>query len=91
MAVILLQQTVLKGHPKILGDGRWGILVPCNDRRALTKAILESLNSKPNRELLIKRAMEFTPNRIFPQYENLINAVISKQYPQLNREMTIEQ
>ena len=65
-----------QGSSEILGDGRWGILVPCNDRRALTKAILESLNSKPNRELLIKRAMEFTPNRIFPQYENLINAVI---------------
>ena len=70
-----------QGSSEILGDGRWGNLVPCNDRRALTKAILESLNSKPNRELLINRAMEFTPNRIFPQYENLINAVIRKQYP----------
>ena len=60
------------GPNEILGDGEWGTLVPCGDRVALAAAILRSINLDANRESLMKRAMDFTPERILPEYERLI-------------------
>ena len=66
------------GPKEILGNGRWGTLVPCGDREALTAAILRSLTLKQSRTRLIERAMEFTPKRVLPHYERLIDRAISE-------------
>ena len=66
------------GPKEILGNGRWGTLVPCGDRAALATAILSSLNLKQSRIDLVERAMDFTPERLFPQYEELIDRAMSE-------------
>jgi len=59
------------GPREILDNGRYGRLVPSGDPEALAKAILETLNDpdKPaNREERIRRAMEFSVDKIVSQY-----------------------
>lgn len=48
------------GPAEILADGRFGRLVPVEDETALATAILETLDSPPDREALRRRGLDFT-------------------------------
>lgn len=48
------------GPREILRDGRLGRLVPVGDEAALAAGILASLNDNPDREVLIRRAADFS-------------------------------
>jgi glycosyltransferase involved in cell wall biosynthesis len=48
------------GPREILGNGRFGRLVPVGDSDALAAAILETLQTTPDRALLRRRAEDFT-------------------------------
>lgn len=60
------------GPAEILGNGKWGRLVPVGDAEALTRAMLEALDAEHDREALKRRAVEFSPQRIADQYLRLI-------------------
>ena len=47
------------GPPEILGDGRWGRIVPVGDIAALAQAIATTLATPPDPALLRARAMNF--------------------------------
>jgi glycosyltransferase involved in cell wall biosynthesis len=56
------------GPDEILDNGRLGRLVPVGDEEALATAIASSLTEKHDREALIKRAKDFSVERISAQY-----------------------
>ena len=66
------------GNREILGDGLWGMLVPCNDQIALANAIAESLHITPDREKLALRALDFSTEKLLPLYEQLISDTIDQ-------------
>lgn len=63
------------GPNEIITDGRNGILVPMSNERVLANAMISLLQNKGMRERLaiegIKRADNFRPHIIIPQYEKL--------------------
>lgn len=66
------------GPREILGDGRWGALVPVGDAAALARALEETLDGKrPPAETLVRRAADFSPDRAADAYEDLFRAVIA--------------
>ena len=64
------------GPKEILEDGKWGKLIPRNNKTALVNAILEALNAKRARNELVERAMCFTSSELLPKYERLIDHVV---------------
>lgn len=56
------------GPREILLNGEIGKLVPVDDVSALARAISESLNDHPGKELLIDRAMHFSLRKSVDQY-----------------------
>jgi glycosyltransferase involved in cell wall biosynthesis len=56
------------GPREILDEGRYGQLVPAEDDRAMAQAILEVLDSPPDRERLYGRASLFTVDRAAERY-----------------------
>ena len=60
------------GPREILGDGRWGTLVPTGDRDALAGAIVEALDEKADRQKLIERARFFSVERATSGYLSLL-------------------
>jgi glycosyltransferase involved in cell wall biosynthesis len=56
------------GPSEILGNGKWGTLVPVGDAAALAKGIEESLSREHDRVLLKQRANDFSPSVIASQY-----------------------
>ncbi len=64
------------GPREILDHGKFGELVPVDDELAMTEAISRSLNSNPNREALVARALEFSPDRQMANFEQMIAQVI---------------
>ena len=66
------------GPREILDNGRYGTLVPMNNVTILVHSILESLGKEKNCDFLVKRAMEFSPEKIFPQYDTLIQKFTSE-------------
>ena len=56
------------GPSEILGNGKWGSLVPVGDATALAKSIEESLSRQHDRLLLKRRANDFSPHAIASQY-----------------------
>ena len=56
------------GPNEILENGRYGRLVPIKDPEALASAITDSLSESHDRELLKKRAQNFTVRSISDQY-----------------------
>ena len=64
------------GPREILGNGEWGTLVPCRDSDALATAIIDSIHSKRNSKHQIRRAVDFTPENLFSQFECLIQHAI---------------
>ena len=56
------------GPAEILGNGRYGRLVPVGDHDAMAQAILETLDAPPNSNLLRRRAMDFHIDKAVEQY-----------------------
>ncbi|MFO1056297.1 MAG: glycosyltransferase [Dongiaceae bacterium] len=60
------------GSAEILGDGRYGRLVPMRDPAALAAAVLAALAEPAPVELLRQRAQEFTVERAVARYRALL-------------------
>ncbi len=56
------------GPAEILEDGKWGRLAPVDDVDALARAILESLDAKPDRDALRARARAFSVSSVAERY-----------------------
>jgi glycosyltransferase involved in cell wall biosynthesis len=56
------------GVGEILEGGRFGRLVPVGDAEALAAAMLETLQSPPDRALLRQRAQDFTVEKSVKEY-----------------------
>ncbi len=66
------------GPGEILEGGRWGRLVPVGDRQALASAIAQSLGVKPDGDSLRRRASDFRPEKMLPQYERLMAGAMAE-------------
>ena len=60
------------GPDEILEDGRWGELVPVGDAKALSEAMLRTLDRPHPGEALRKRASAFGVDRAVTRYEALL-------------------
>jgi glycosyltransferase involved in cell wall biosynthesis len=56
------------GIREVLADGRFGMLVPVGDAEALAEAILETLQTPPDRAMLRQRAQDFTVEKSVKEY-----------------------
>ncbi|MGC9064032.1 MAG: glycosyltransferase [bacterium] len=56
------------GPSEILDDGRYGLLVDVGNPQQLAEAILKAMDNPPNREVLMKRGMDFSVDKIVDQY-----------------------
>jgi glycosyltransferase involved in cell wall biosynthesis len=63
------------GPREILGDGRYGRLVPVGDSQSMASAILETLRAPPERERLRARAMEFSVERSAERYCRIMGLI----------------
>lgn len=64
------------GPPEILGNGRWGKIVPVGDSEALAKAMIGTLASPPHPARLRSRGLEFTEERSVNAYLRLFDNVL---------------
>lgn len=62
------------GPDEILGDGRWGELVPVGDANALSAAMLRALDNPHPVDALRERASAFGTDRAVARYEALLLA-----------------
>jgi glycosyltransferase involved in cell wall biosynthesis len=60
------------GTAEILEGGKYGVLVPTNDPYALAEGIIETIINPPNKDLLKKKAMEFSVDISVDNYLNLL-------------------
>jgi glycosyltransferase involved in cell wall biosynthesis len=65
------------GPREILGDGRYGALVPVGDVDALADAITQAMNSKPDREALRARGSMHTAERAADALLGILDDVLS--------------
>lgn len=66
------------GPAEILGNGRWGHLVPVGEHTAMAGAILATLAEPPDRARLRQRAAAFTVDAALDRYEPLLWAERAK-------------
>ena len=64
------------GPAEILGNGRWGRLVPLGDAPALAAAIAETLDNPGDAEGRRARAMAFSAQSIAARYRTLIDGLL---------------
>jgi len=62
------------GPAEILGNGKYGKLVPVGDAEAMASAIIQTLSEEPDTELLKDRADDFSADKIAQQYLQVISA-----------------
>jgi len=58
------------GPAEILQKGKYGLLVPVEDGEALAQGILTAMKTRPQRERLQARAMDFTVEKATEAFEN---------------------
>lgn len=61
------------GPKEILGDGKWGTLVPIRDPAALAEAMGNSLDNPPSAQKQRQRALHFTDQKSADRYEALLS------------------
>jgi glycosyltransferase involved in cell wall biosynthesis len=66
------------GPAEILEGGRYGRLTPVGDSAAFAKAMLETLDSLPDRASLRERAREYTTGTVVTRYETLIDRLLAR-------------
>ncbi len=64
------------GPREILEEGRFGRLVPVGDTKALSAAILETLQAPPDRALLLQRANDFTIDEFVRKYIHVFQSCL---------------
>ncbi len=64
------------GPGEILAGGRFGRLVPVGDAEALAAAVLETLQTPPDRALLRQRAQDFTVEKSVKEYLRIFQSCI---------------
>ena len=62
----------VSGPREALDNGRFGSLVPVNNEETMSDAISNALVSVPDREKLVIRALEFSPENFLVQFDRLI-------------------
>ena len=68
------------GPKEILDHGRFGRLVPVDDEEAMSESINRALDVVPDREQLVGRALEFSPEKFLVKFDQLIgDAIATKQ------------
>ena len=70
------------GPSEILEDGKYGLLSPVNDYKALAMNIVETLQTdtvKKHKNIRINRAHDFSFKKIVPEFEELFYEVIHKK------------
>ena len=67
----------VSGPREALDNGQFGDLVPVDDEKAMSDAITNALDSVPDREKLINRALEFSPQNFLVQFDRLIADAIA--------------
>ncbi|MBY0124240.1 glycosyltransferase [Bacillus sp. S/N-304-OC-R1] len=70
------------GPAEILGDGKFGLLSPVNDYKALAMNIMKTLKTEQNdtsKEMRKKRAYDFSYEKIIPEFEDLFFSTIEKK------------
>ena len=74
------------GPAEILEDGKYGLLSPVKDYKALAMNINETLKKDTEKYKIyrIKRASEFSFQKIIPQFEELFYKIIDKNKDQSN-------
>jgi glycosyltransferase involved in cell wall biosynthesis len=65
------------GSAEILENGKYGRLTPAGDEQALAEAIFETLAHPPSGEVLRQRALDFSIEKILPQYLNIFQRPLS--------------
>lgn len=66
------------GSAEILAGGRYGALVPMADEQAMATAIAAQIDTPTSREILLKRAQDFSVDRAANTYLELIESVVSQ-------------
>lgn len=66
------------GPQELLADGRFGVLVPVGDEKALAAGIMHAIDNPPSREMLRTRASEFSVERAVNAYECLFSSVFDQ-------------
>jgi glycosyltransferase involved in cell wall biosynthesis len=64
------------GPAEILDNGTYGKLVPIADPSALANAILETLNNPVSQDVLRRRSLEFSTDRVVDQYMDVLERMI---------------
>jgi len=67
------------GPAEILDNGRFGTLVPVGDTGRLASAIVQNLQDRRDKELLINRARDFTVEHAARQYLEIIEQICQKE------------
>ncbi|MXR52998.1 glycosyltransferase [Halovenus sp. WSH3] len=67
------------GPREILDNGKFGVLAPVGDERALATGVTELLDAPPATDLLRARAAEFAPDAVLDAYEQFIEEQIDRQ------------
>jgi glycosyltransferase involved in cell wall biosynthesis len=62
------------GPAEILENGRWGLLTPVGDAKALAETMSRALNTTWDAEQLRKRAADFAPAVAARKYLNLFES-----------------
>ncbi len=65
------------GPAEILENGLYGMLVPTQNPNALADAIMKSLNTNHDREKLVRRAKDFSVEKIAAEYLNYVNTQVT--------------
>ncbi len=68
------------GAAEVLGNGRFGELVPVGDDAALAAAVERVLDAPPDRDALRAAAARFSPDRAGTQYERLIRDALAARH-----------
>ncbi|HZP08105.1 glycosyltransferase [Methyloceanibacter sp.] len=68
----------------LLGQGRYGTIVPANDPASMAAALAEVIDRPPNPAPLIARAAEFSLGVCLDRYEAMIGALTKQDGPRTN-------
>ena len=71
------------GPAEILEDGKYGTLIPMGDSDSMAKAIIEGIDKSdklPSKERLYQRARDFSVEKIFLDYQELISKTLSDKH-----------
>ena len=63
------------GPDEILDHGVYGALVPIENFQALAEAMLKTIENPPAKELLMKRANEYSTEKVVATYLSLLNSL----------------